>query len=142
MALAGFLFAQTADEMDRILSTQEITYDQAARFVLTAANALPAGGNAFTIARERQWLPAKADSSISADKPISLGELSLLIMKAFDLKGGIFYSIFPVPRYACRELVYLRIIQGRTDPGGRFDGGTFLQILSRVLSYTEEGTAS
>jgi hypothetical protein len=57
-------------------------------------------------------------------------------MKAFDLKGGIFYSRFPLPRYACRELVYLRIIQGRTDPGGRLDGRTFLQILGRVLTFT------
>jgi hypothetical protein len=59
-------------------------------------------------------------------------------MKAFDLKGGIFYGVFPIPRYACRELVYMRIIQGRTDPRGRLDGRTFLQILGRVLTYTED----
>jgi hypothetical protein len=38
--------------------------------------------------------------------------------------------------YACRELVCLRIIQGRTDPGGRLDGRAFLQILGRALTYT------
>jgi hypothetical protein len=137
MAVTGFLFAQTADEMDRILNTPEITYTQAARFILAAANAVPAGGNAFTAARENRWLPAGAE----ADSPISLGELSLLIMKAFDLKGGIFYSLFPVPRYACRELVYMRIIQGRNDPGGRLNGRAFLQILGRVLTYTEGDAA-
>jgi hypothetical protein len=138
MAVTGFIFAQTADEMDRILDAKEITYSQAAGFVLTAANALPAGGDAFTAAREKRWLPAGAE----ADSPIRLGELSLLIMKAFDLKGGIFYSLFPVSRYACRELVYMRVIQGRTDPGGRLDGRAFLQILGRVLTYTEEDAAS
>jgi hypothetical protein len=129
-----FLFAQAADDMDRILNTEEITYTQAARFVLTAADALPSGGGAFAAAQEKRWLPAGAE----ADSPISLGEVSLLIMKAFDLKGGIFYSLFPNSRYACRELVYLRIIQGRTDPGGRLDGRTFLQILGRVLTSTGE----
>jgi hypothetical protein len=59
-------------------------------------------------------------------------------MKAFALKGGILYSLFPLPRYACRELVYLRIIQGGLDPDERLDGRAFLQILGRVLSYTED----
>jgi hypothetical protein len=59
-------------------------------------------------------------------------------MKAFNIKGGIFYTFFPNSRYACRELVYLRIIQGRTDPGGQLDGRTFLQILGRALTYTGE----
>jgi hypothetical protein len=139
MAVAGFLFAQTAEEMDRVLASKEITYAQAARFVLRAANALPDGANAFTAAKENRWLPA--DDSIGADSPISLGDLSLLVMKAFDMKGGIFYGFFPIPRYACRELVYLRIIQGRTDPGGRLDGRTFLQILGRALSHTENAAS-
>jgi hypothetical protein len=62
-------------------------------------------------------------------------------MKSFEIKGGIFYSLFPLPRYACRELVYLRIIQERTDPGGRIDGRAFLQILGRALTYTGEDAA-
>jgi hypothetical protein len=45
----------------------------------------------------------KGGSPVSADNPISLGEVSLLIMKAFALKGGIAYFLFPVSRYACGE---------------------------------------
>jgi hypothetical protein len=138
MVMTGLLFAQTADEIDRILNTQEITYAQASRFILEAASALPAGGDALAAAQENRWLPARA----KADDPIRLGELSLLVMKSFGIKGGLFYSIFSIPRYACRELVYLRIIQGRTDPGGRLDGRTFLQILGRVLTYTGEDAVS
>jgi hypothetical protein len=122
ITVAGLLSAQTADEIDTILNTQEITYSQAARFILTAAD--------------------QADQPIdSPSSPVSLGEVSLLIMRSFRLKGGIFYSLFPSPRYACRELVHLHIIQGRTDPGGRLDGRTFLQILGRVLTYTGEDEA-
>jgi hypothetical protein len=132
MALTGFLSAQTAEELDRILDAGEITYTQAARFVLRAANAMPQNGDALRAARENRWLPQGAE----ANRPVSLGDLSLLIMKAFGLKGGILYSLFPGPRYACRELVYLRIIQGRSDPGEGLDGGAFLQILGRVLTHT------
>jgi hypothetical protein len=138
MGLVGVLFAQTAAEMDQILDAPEITYTQAARFVLTAASVLPSGADAFAAARENHWLPDGA----KADSPISLGELSLLVMKSFEIKGGLLYTFFPGPRYACRELVYLWIIQGRTDPDGRLNGKTFLQILGRVLTYTGEGQAS
>ncbi|MDR0655526.1 MAG: hypothetical protein LBG22_04360, partial [Treponema sp.] len=69
VAISGFLHAQTADELDMILTTQEITYLQAARFILTASDSLPNGGDAFVIAQENRWLPvrAKADSPINAD---------------------------------------------------------------------------
>jgi hypothetical protein len=133
-AVSVLLSAQTASEMDRILSAQDITCTQAARFVLEAAKALPKDGDAFKAAQGREWLPAEA----KADSPIRLGEVSLLMMKAFALKGGILYSFFPNPRYACRELVYLQIIQGRTDPGEGLDGETFLQILGRLLSHIGE----
>ncbi|MDR3337248.1 MAG: hypothetical protein LBT16_08605 [Treponema sp.] len=138
-AVSGLLAAQTAAELENILATREVTYSQAAFFVLTAANALPAADAgdalaAFTAARENRWLPPRAQ----ADRPIRLGQLSLLIIKAFGLKGGIMYNVFPNSRYACRELVYLQIIPGESDPAGRVDGRTFLQILGRVLTHTGE----
>jgi hypothetical protein len=62
-------------------------------------------------------------------------------MRSFDLKGGILYTLFPGPRYANREMVYLRLVQGRTDPQRFVDGGTFLQILGRTLTFTGEDAA-
>jgi outer membrane protein OmpA-like peptidoglycan-associated protein len=135
IAAGGFLAAQTAEERDLILNTEEITCSQAAWFVLTAADA--GSGDTFTAARENRWLPGRAE----ADSPIRLGELSLLIMRAFGLKGGVMYTLFPVPRYAFRELVYTQIIQGKNDSGSRLDGRDFLQILGRVLTYVEEEEA-
>lgn len=131
MMVTGFLAAQTADEMDRLLDAEELTCSQAAEFVLRAADVLPEGADAFAAAGERGWLPAGEE----AGRPVRLGELALLIMKAFNIKGGVMYSHFPIPRYACRTLVYNRIIRGRTDPGGHLDGRTFLQILDRALAY-------
>jgi outer membrane protein OmpA-like peptidoglycan-associated protein len=137
LAFSAFLAAQTADELGAVLDTRKITYHQAARFILAAANVLPGGADAFTLSQGKGWVSRRA----GADDPISLGGVSLLIMKAFGLKGSILYSLFPNPRYACRELVYLRIVQGRTDPGGRLDGREFLQILGRVLTHTGEEEA-
>jgi hypothetical protein len=137
--VSGLLCAQTAEDLETVLTAQEISCSQAAWFVFAAAEIPPGNGNALTAfdtARQNGWIRRAADNQ--ADSPVSLGELSLLIMKSFGLQGGILYTLFSNPRYACRELVYLKIIQGRTDPGGTVDGRTFLQILGRTLTHTGE----
>jgi len=129
--LSSPLYAQTAAELEELLQIQTISYAQAARFVLEAADtASPKdSGAAFAFAVERAWLPKKA----SAEKPITLAELSFLIMKAFGLKGGMMYSIIPCPRYAYRSMVSRSFIQGASDPGMTVNGNNFLLILGNVL---------
>jgi hypothetical protein len=127
--------------MDRLLDTEEVTFSQAAQFIMSAADAWTPGslsGSAFTAAREQGWVSGQAE----ADSPVRLGEVAQLILKAFGIKGGIMYTLFPVPHYACRTLVYAKIIRGRTDPDGRLDGRAFLQILGRVLNYVGENDAA
>jgi hypothetical protein len=92
------------------------------------------GEKAFAWAVDRGWLPAGA----TADDPINMGDLSFLIMKAFNLKGGAMYSFFPGPRYAFRTMVSRSFIQSPADPAMRVSGERFLLILGNVLS-AEEG---
>jgi hypothetical protein len=70
-----------------------------------------------------------------------MGELSYLLMGAFDLKGSFLYRMFPGPRYAFRELSYRRIIAGGADPSRFVSGDYFLRILGNVLSLTGEEAA-
>jgi outer membrane protein OmpA-like peptidoglycan-associated protein len=138
---AGFLFcatlvwgqaAQTAAELERILALPAITYGDAARFVLGAAGiAGESDAGAYRFAADNHWLPKKA----AAQTPATLGGLSLLIMKAFGLKGGLMYSLFPGPRYAYRELVYRKLITGRAYSGAPVSGERFLRVLGRTLDY-------
>jgi hypothetical protein len=127
-----FLPAQTAEEMDLLLGSGAVSYDQAARFVLGAADLPPAqsGISAFDYAYERGWISgARGDF-------VNLGDLSLLIMRAFDIKGGLLYTLFHRPRHANREMAYKKLIPGRTDPSLRVSGERLLQILSKTLAYT------
>jgi hypothetical protein len=129
--VAGFLPAQTATELEEMLQIETINYGQAARFVLEAADtASPKDtGAAFSFAAERAWLPQKA----AAEKPITLAELSFLIMKAFNIKGGMMYAILPGPRYAYRSMISRSFIQGAADPAMTVSGDRFLLILGNVL---------
>jgi outer membrane protein OmpA-like peptidoglycan-associated protein len=135
---AVFLRAQTAGEMDALLETNAVSFAQAARFALVSASLLDEGStpaDAYALARERGWLPAKAEAS----GPIRLGELCFLVMSVFDIKGSFLYALFPGPRYAFRELDYLKLIHGRRDPAQRVSGERFLQILSGVTAYAGVG---
>jgi hypothetical protein len=129
--LSSPLHAQTAAELEELLQIQTISYALAARFVLEAADTVNVSDTAlaFALASERTWLPKKA----AAEKPITLAELSFLIMKAFDLKGGIMYAIKPCPRYAYRSLISRSFIQSASDPDMTVSGDHFLLILGNVL---------
>jgi hypothetical protein len=135
LAARGILQAQTAAEMDAVLISPAVSAAQASRFVLAAADVTDEPAEAaYALAREKGWLPKKA----APDRPIRLGELSFLIMKAFNIKGSFLYALFPGPRYAFRELDYLKLIPGRRDPAMLVSGEWILQILNMVLNYRGE----
>lgn len=128
-----FLPAQTAAEIEDLLNTRELSYEQTVRFVLRAADVSDesiGAADAFLFARENRWLPKKAEAGDAA----SLEGVSLLIMKSFRIKGGLFYSLFGNSHYAYRELVYQDVIQGRIDPGMAVSGDQLLFMVNRVLS--------
>jgi outer membrane protein OmpA-like peptidoglycan-associated protein len=128
------LAAQTAAELERVLALPALGYGDAAWFVLNTAG-LEAENNspeaAYRFAADKRWLPRKA----AEEKPLTLGGLSLLVMKALNIKGGLMYSLFPGPRYAYRELRYRKIIMGRSYSTMTVSGRRFLQILGRALEY-------
>jgi outer membrane protein OmpA-like peptidoglycan-associated protein len=142
---AGFLlcavlvWGQTAAEIEGILDTKEITYAQAAYFALASAPGTPpqSQAGAFALALERGWLPKNAE----AEGKARLGGLSLLLMRSFDIPGGLMYRFFHNARYAYREMTHRGFIEGRSYPGFTVSGERFLQILGNVLSYTGDAEA-
>jgi hypothetical protein len=135
VALGGVsAFGQSGAEIDALLGTGEVSVALAARFVLPAADVLPADAKAelaFSTVLEKGWLPPET----APDSPIKLSTLSLLVMKAFDLPGGMMYRIASSPRYAYRELLYLKLIQGISDPSQTVSGERLMRILGRALDY-------
>jgi hypothetical protein len=133
--------------MDAVLEAPAVSCAQAAWFVLASANSAelataPAefpvqeGGEerAFEQAMASRWLPQKT----APGDPVTLKALSFLLMKAFDIKGGMMYAILPGPRYAFRTLVSRSLIQGAADPDITVSGERFFHILGNVLSYAGE----
>ena len=134
--IAFSLSAQNAAELDAMLEAGAISAAAAARFVLGAADLLPqelsgqeAEQAAYDMALSKGWVNTAANSSIT------LKDTALLVMRAFDFKGGVLYRIFHNSRYAYREMIYRRLIQGKADPNMSVSGPRLLQIISKSLSY-------
>lgn len=128
----------TAAEIEILLSAKTITYAQASRFVLEAANVLATENHdeAFNYAVQQNWLPKKAAGGDSA----RLDNISLLLMRSFNTRGGIMYSITKAPHYAYRELQYIKIIQNRSDPTMIVSGEQLLYYVNRILAEQEART--
>ncbi|MCL2442374.1 MAG: OmpA family protein [Treponema sp.] len=150
LSIPAFLSAQvsaenhqhqsTAMEIETLLNTRAVTYAQASRFVLEAANVLAADNpiDAFNYAVQQSWLPG----NVSPDGQARLNHISRLLMGSFNMSGGIMYSITKNSHYAYRELVYLNIIQTRSAPSMYISGERLLFYVSRILTSYDTRTAA
>jgi hypothetical protein len=134
------LHAQTADRIEQLLEQETVSYQEAALLVMEASGHLdPADktreADAFSFARARGWL----STNTKASNAINLKDLSILIMQAFDIKGGLFYTLFKNSHYAYRTLVYHNIIQGRADPLMNVSGELLLFTVNRVMHLIGSG---
>jgi hypothetical protein len=136
LACAAQVGAQSNELLDALLEEQTTSFGQASYLVLTAAGRLSEGASpaeAALVVTAQGWkVPQKG-----ADEPLTLGEYSFLLMQAFQMKGGLMYRIFPGPRYAGRELAYLRLIRGDTSPYRLLRGEEAIGILGRLLAWKE-----
>jgi hypothetical protein len=125
--------AGLARDMDEILESEAITWAQAARFVLPAAGfAADNASTAFEMANSRAWLPKNAEYSGAVD----FGGLSFLLMKAFDIPGGLMYRFFPGARYAYRELVYRGVLHGQHDPARKVSGFWLITLVATAIQIS------
>lgn len=130
-------WGQSNELLDALFEESATTLGQAAYLVLTAAGLLAeeaTPAEAATALAGQGWIVPQRP----AQEPLTLGEYSHLLMQAFQLEGGLMYRLFPGPRYAGRELAYLRLIRGDTSPYRSFSGEEAIGILGRLLEWKEE----
>ena len=126
------LDAQSNTVIDALLDADPAAFGDAAYLVLSAAKVIPEKATP----KDAVWTLQAGDWGIagrSAKEPITVGEYAFLLVQAFAVRGGIMYRAFPGPRYACRELAFLGLLEGNTAPNRRLAGEEAVQILSRFL---------
>ncbi len=130
--VAGAASAQSNSVIDQMLSQRAATVGDSAYIVLTAANVVAPDADvaqALSTAIDKGWLKKSA----KADAPITFGQFSYLIMKSFNLRGGLLYTVFPGPRYAAREMFYRGYAPSRLSPYEKVSGTLALYVLRTML---------
>ena len=138
IAVAVFLtvaasFGQSAEKLDKILETEKATFGQATYLIQTALNDdsdeldFDTAFNRFKSGNENL-----IRDSVTAEDVIPIKTYAFLLMKSFNVKGGLMYRIYPCPRYAYRDLRYMAIIQDKNDPNAPMTGAEMLQIFGRI----------
>ena len=128
------LWAQSNSVMDTLLSQKRAAFGDAVYMVMAAVHRVPYSatvGAAIEALKAANW-GVKLENE---NTPITLGEYSFLLMRAFQMQGGIMYHLFPGPRYAARELAYLKLIYGDASPYRTISGNEVIQILGNVMRY-------
>jgi len=138
MAAMGvpLLSAQSNEVLDAVLGQAALSYGNAAYLVGTASGHL-----AETVTPE-DAVPQVEQAGLGlpgrkSTDPVSLGDFSYMLTRAFGIGGSIMYSILPSPRYATRELAYLDIISGPAMPGMSLSGERALRILEQIIHRRE-----
>ncbi|MBN2536228.1 MAG: hypothetical protein JXB88_25325 [Spirochaetales bacterium] len=130
------LFAQLNEQIDLLMEQEKASFGRAVYLVLVASEFCDESvtlAGALEILKGKDWgIPPK-----EAEDTLTLGEYSYLLMRAFNIQGGIMYKILPGPRYAVRELAYLKLILENPEPGRIVSGEEVMSLLTRVLSWKE-----
>ena len=130
------LTAQSNEVLDSVLGEATISYGNAAYLIGSASGVFPdttAPADAGPLLEQKGLgIPGRQPTD-----PVTLGDFSYMLTRAFDIHGGLMYMILPSPRYATRELAYLDIISGPAKPGMALSGERALAILERILNKKE-----
>ncbi len=133
--------AQSAQVMDGIIATHEITLSQASYLVFFASGKLTEEDSpekAYALLLDFGWLKG-AGISVLAMKS---SEYAYLLARSFHLPAGILSTLFPGPRYAYRDLVSQGFFSPQGDPDEPLTGVEAVRILSQVMESRPNGGGS
>ncbi len=131
------LFAQSNSVIDTLLNEDKADLGRTAYMVFSAASLVDDSAEIPEVLDFLKLNGWKNLEQKAAGDTITLGEYSYLVTKAFDIKGGIMYRLFPGPRYAARELKYMGFVDNDADPSMPVTGDAVIRILGYVLEWKE-----
>lgn len=131
LLLAGRLFAQSNQAIDTLLGQEKAAYAETAYLILIGGGWIKEDvgpSDAFRFAVEKKWIPRTADPGTEMD----LRSFSLLAMKGLRVKGGIFWTILPIKRYAYRELLAQGVINASGGSKRVPNGEEIVRMIGKI----------
>lgn len=125
---------QSNEVLDQLLEEKQATMGNATYLVFVAAGIASEDWSTDRSVQELASLGWGFEDAQPGDL-VKLGALAFMIMKSFDMKGGIMYSIFPGRRYAAKEFAYLRFAPGNSSAYRTLSGIDVANILGRAMDF-------
>ncbi|MFW5747458.1 MAG: hypothetical protein ACOCYA_04845 [Spirochaetota bacterium] len=134
----GVIFGQSNEILDTVLEQDSLVTEYGAYLVFTASEMLPETVSVDEAADflgivEEEWKL----KDYSSESPITLGQYAYLITRAFEIKEGLFYRLFPGSRYAVRDLAFLGIVREHPNAGRTLSGEEAVRILGNTLEWLD-----
>lgn len=135
--LLGFsAFAQSAEQISNILKSEKVNCGQASYLAATYTNSI-AESDSESQAFDSMKKSGCFSESLTATSDISLSQISYLYAKSLGIKGGLFYTLFPSPRYAYKELKARGVLPSDADPSMKVSGRDCIDLFNSCLEFVD-----
>ena len=124
--------AQSDSVIDHLLEQERASFGNAVYIALTGSGEISSDSSVEEAVAHLTQMNLKMKYREIGD-PIRFGEFSLILCNVYSIKGGIFFRLFPRPRYAAREIVHLGLVQYDRNPYGYISGEEVLHIVGKIL---------
>jgi hypothetical protein len=138
LILATFsAYGQYGEMMNVAVSEDPLTLGSAALLLGTAAGTVDPFSTSEAALDQIRGLGIRLPDGDAAS-PVDYGDMSLMVMQLWDLRGGLLYELVPTRRGAFRELVARNVVATTSRPGQHLSGREAVHILRRVVAVREE----
>ena len=129
--------AQSSEKLSEIISSKKITSGQAAYLSAVYLNAVQEQADYSPSVKALEELSLLKEGT-SPNDFISIDQCAFLFAKTTGIKGGLFYTLFPTPRYAFKELQAKKIIPPDQDPSFSLSGRDAIAILNGCIDSSSK----
>lgn len=129
--------AQSSEKLSEIISSKKITSGQAAYLSAVYLNAVQEQADYSQSVKALEELSLLKEGT-SPNDFISIDQCAFLFAKTTGIKGGLFYTLFPTPRYAFKELQAKKIIPPDQDPSFSLSGRDAIAILNGCIDSSSK----
>ena len=143
------IHSQSSEQISKLLETPRASVAQASYIAAVYKDLIPdssqnsgfstEGSSSDSELQAFQALKDKGyfSSSVSADDQITLDQACFTYAKVLDIKGGLFYTLFPSKRYAFKEFKAKNLIPPTADPSTKMSGRDTLDLFNSAMNFAE-----
>lgn len=133
VVFAAAASAQSADALTKMIDAKNATVGETAYFLAVYLDAVPESCSEAAAVSALQD-KGVCNDDLTADTFLTYRTFAGMLMRTWNVKGGLMYSLTKSDRYALRELQAMGIISSAVDPSAVVSGFDALAALNSCMT--------